>query len=697
MPPLKRRLLLSVCVLMTTGVVVDSRISSSADDRRGEIASLARETLKRRCFACHGAHGVAKKNVFVLDRQQLLATRVVIPGDAGSLLLRMIESGAMPEGGPVLSGEEKSLVREWIIAGAQDWDAGVSPKRVFIDEQKILALIEQDLFNQPQRSRGFLRYFSLAHLYNSGVSEQDLETYRAALSKLINSLSWHKEITRPAAIDPARTIFRIDLREYNWSSATWDLLLSAYPYAVRSAEANVIAQVSGAKAPYVRADWFAFNASIPPLYHDLMSLPRSSADLERLVGVDAARDLAEEGNVARAGLRASGVSQNNRVLERHASSYGAYWKSFDFRSSVDQQNIFQHPLGFNAAGSEIVFNLPNGLQAYLVVDGIGRRINEAPIAIVSDRTNPDDPVIRNGRSCMSCHYDGIREFRDDARAAIQANPADLFDRDKALALYPSQENLDRLIERDRDRFRSAMALASGAASTPQQEPINALARRFAADIPIDQAAAEAGLETSQFRERMSRSARLSQLGYAQLLVEGGAIKRDVWERTFDELALELGLGRPLARPDRPARGLQLPAAERRGPVPTAGATPESILRSARTISISSMTMFLKPDQLEDELRKRPEFEAMGLAIVKDPTKADLMIDLDRPVFTYIFTYSVSSAESRVVVASGKVIAFDGNFAAPKIAKELIKRLLWAREESHKQPKLEGYNYEDTIR
>ena len=71
---------------------------------------------------------------------------------------------------------------------------------------------------------------------------------------------------------------------------------------------------------------------------------------------------------------------------------------------------------------------------------------------------------------------------------------------------------------------------------------------------------------------------------------------------------------------------------------------------------------------------------MGLAIVRDAEKADLMIDLDRPVFTYTFTYSVSSADTRVVVASGKVIAFDGNFAAPLIAKELMKRLQSARKD-----------------
>jgi len=63
-----------------------------------------------------------------------------------------------------------------------------------------------------------------------------------------------------------------------------------------------------------------------------------------------------------------------------------------------------------------------------------------------------------------------------------------------------------------------------------------------------------------------------------------------------------------------------------------------------------------------------------IVTVKDASKADLIIGLDRPVFTYNFTYSLSSADSRAVVARGKVIAFDGNFAAPQIAMELMKRL-----------------------
>ena len=290
-------------------------------------------------------------------------------------------------------------------------------------------------------------------------------------------------------IDPARTVFRVDLRDYNWTAATWNMLFAVYPYGVRGAESRAIDQLSGSPLPYIRADWFVANASVPPLYHDILGLPKTVRELEQQLGIDAARDLEEEKNVARAGLRSSGVSSNNRVLERHTSPHGAYWKSFDFRSNLDDQNIFRDPLRLNPAGGEIIFNLPNGLQAYLLVDAFGRRIDEAPIAIVSDRNNADDPIIRNGRSCMSCHFAGVQPFKDDVRPVVQGLSFASFDREKALAIYPAQETLERLTERDRRRFEQAAGQLGALSVSAQAEPINALTRRFLSEMPVVQAAA----------------------------------------------------------------------------------------------------------------------------------------------------------------------------------------------------------------
>ena len=661
----------------------------SADDHQRDVATSAREILNRRCFSCHGANGVARKNVLVLDRDRLIESRAIVPGDSGSLLLSLVESGAMPPGGPVLTADEKETLKTWIISGAPGWDGPVDSKRVFQKEQSLLALIRNDLLQARERNRSFLRYFSFAHLYNAGVPDAELETYRAALSKLVNSLSWHREVTPISAIDPARTVFRVDLRDYNWSAATWNMLLAVYPYGVRGAESRAIDQLSGSTLPYIRADWFVANASVPPLYHDILGLPKTARELEQQLGIDAARDLEEEKNVARAGLRSSGVSSNNRVLERHTSPHGAYWKSFDFRSNLDDQNIFKDPLRLNAAGGEIIFNLPNGLQAYLLVDAFGRRIDEAPIAIVSDRNNADDPIIRNGRSCMSCHFAGVQPFKDDVRPVVRGLSFASFDREKALAIYPAQETLDRLTERDRRRFEQAAEQLGALSLSAQAEPINALTRRFLSEMSVVQAAAEAGLEAGEFQNRIANSPRLLALGYGQLLVPNGGIKRDAWDRNFGNLARELGLGDHVASVvilprigSRNATDAVSLAGIRTRPASRAvgiGGDPVSIMRSARTIFVRSMTVYLEAQQLENELRKRPEFRTLDLAIVKDERMADIKIDINRAEFSFNYAFTATSPQTSIVVASGKVTAWNGYFAAPRIAKDFLKQVLAARQ------------------
>jgi mono/diheme cytochrome c family protein len=688
MPSRKRVCQLVICCLMLTIAVALVR-ESSADNRQRENAALARETLARRCFACHGANGAARKNVFVLDRDRLVASQIVIPGDSNSLLLKMVESGAMPMGGPELSKEERGTLRNWILGGAPSWDDEViTVKRIFLTEPAILALIRNDLLRARERDRVFLRYFSLAHLFNTGVQEAELETYRAALSKLVNSLSWNREINSLPSIDPARTVFRVDLRDYHWTAATWNSIIASYPYGVRGPESRNIDQLSGAALPYIRADWFAANASVPPLYHEILGLPRTALELERQLGVDATRDLEEEKNVARAGLRTSGVSQNNRVLERHVSPHGAYWKSFDFRNNLDDQNIFKDPLRLNPAGGEIIFNLPNGLQAYLLINAAGRRIDEAPIAIVADRNNPDDPVVRSGRSCMSCHYAGIQTFKDDVRPIVRGLAFATFDREKALAIYPTQDTLDRLMEEDIARFQSAVGQTGGRSISSTTEPINALSRRFFADLSVAQAAAEAGLDPNEFVARIARSERLLALGYGQLLVENGGIRRDAWDRNFGDVTQELQLGDYVASgvvlARRPVAGItNSPAGINRTSARTFGTRPGTadIMRTARTIVVRSMTIYLEPQQLESELRQRPEFKSLGLAIVRDEQMADIRIEINRAEFSFNYAYTVTNPQTSMVVASGSVTAWNGDVAAPRIAQEILKEIQAARQGS----------------
>src|SRR5439155_1391989 len=87
---------------------------------------------------------------------------------------------------------------------------------------QVLAAIIRDLASAPEADRPYLRYYSLANLWNSvDVEESELELYRMALSKLVNHLSWEKEITQPRQLGFENTVLRIDLRNYRWTAETW--------------------------------------------------------------------------------------------------------------------------------------------------------------------------------------------------------------------------------------------------------------------------------------------------------------------------------------------------------------------------------------------------------------------------------------------------------------------------------------------
>ncbi len=662
------------------------------------LAERAKAVFEQRCFRCHGQNGKAAGNIFVLDRARLISSGVVVPGDAASTLLKVIESGVMPQGGPELSADEKSVLRNWVLTGAPDWNAnnGGVNSRAFISESTLLSSISEDQERTPSRVRPYIRYFSLAHLHNAGVSEEEMESYRTALAKLINSLSWHREVTPPAPVDAARTLYRIDLRDYLLTAASWRRVLAVYPYGLITQDTERITRLSGEIAAYVRADWFVATASVPPLYHELLGLPLTVADLERRLGVNTSRRLAEEKNVMRGGLRSSGVSQNNRVLERHISPFGSYWRSYDFRSNLDDQNIFANPLRLNAAGGEIIFNLPNGLQAYFLADALGRRIDAAPVEIVSDRNRPDDPVIRNGRSCIGCHFAGMKSFQDDVRPGLQRLGSAPFDLEKALALYVSQDELNRALLEDSRRFLAAEGNLGGKYrdkrwdTNAQEEPVNALSQRFQSELTLAQAAAEVGIEPREFEERIRWNARLNAIGLQQLLVQGGGFKRDVWEKHFGDVVRELQLGAHLPGQQivdgvdpslfTNANRLLVERARARLTANTASTQNDSnnLLRGARSVFIRSDTVYLRPELLENALSKRADFQALDVAIVKDREAADLVIELNRPLFTFDFTYSVKHRQSSVLVAGGKVVAFDGNGAAPKIAAELIRQVKSSR-------------------
>jgi len=101
--------------------------------------------------------------------------------------------------------------------------------------------------------------------------------------------------------------------------------------------------------------------------------------------------------------------------------------------------------------------------------------------------------------------------------------------------------------------------------------------------------------------------------------------------------------------------------------------PYEILRSARTIFINTNSVFFKPATLENALLKRAEIQAWGLMITRVREDADLIIEVDRKLFTTRFVYSVLDRRTSTVVASGKISSIGGTVEG-KISDSFIKRM-----------------------
>ena len=608
-------------------------------DAQEYIAQQAYTIFQQHCLECHGESG-AYKDSLLIDRAALIETQVVLPGDPENSeffkrLLGPTDRGPqMPLNLPPLSPEAIETIALWITEGAPDWD--VQRDIDFITTDTILGTIQTHLESLDSFDRPSARYFTLTHLYNAGESPQTLSDYRIALSKLINSLSWKLEITNPTPIDEAQTIFYIDLRHYEWNTRTdvWALIEQAYPYNIAfdsETQAGLLEKLTqlqtetGSTVPFVHADWFLATASLPPLYHDILDLPQTDRALETQLDVNVESNIrnAPGINVWRAGFNDSGVSTNNRVVERHAYRDGAYWKSYDFAGSTDSQNIFTHPLDFTHDGGEIIFNLPNGLQAYFLVDANGTRLNEAPIDIVS---NPaaSDPTVRNGLSCIGCHDQGMKKFTDSVRAAIEQDQNPPYNREHALRLYPEQSKLNELLQKDTQRFQQALEKIGGPFEDEESrqqffkrhenEPIQRFHEVFQGPLDASHAAAAIGLETTVFLTQISEKQSLKNLGLQTLIDENGTVKRDAWTANFHDIISALNtpdseLPPVEQRPDRiPGAGVYIPDANLRSVIVKAlGKVPDDV------ITVEDMAKLTHLDvQNYDEPRKENINNLTGL-------------------------------------------------------------------------------------
>jgi serine/threonine-protein kinase len=436
-----------------------------------DIQAQALAILDRACVSCHSATNI-QGNFGSLDNVEamLVSGRYLVAGnpDRSLVYTKLAPVGNMPPSG-TLKPEEVATIKQWI--------SGLKAVQVVpLKDTQLLDLVQKDLqANVPIADQDQVRYFSFHVANNVGTNEAALESMRKAFFKVVNSLSRSPALVRPVAIDPKKLIYRVKLNELGIPVQLFDGVMSDfYPFTqqfvnnVADRTAQLAAQTDaslrtaiGSANYLLRADWFIATATLPVPYERLLQMGADQAALDAQLGVNIQANLAAN-RAIRSGFKNSGVSTQNRVIERHSQNNGlSYWISYDFARLDQIENIFANPIGpqpvsatkaFQHDGGEIIFQLPNGMLAYRLVNAAGAILDKGPTSIVKQNDAPSQflSAIVNGVSCMNCHGAGLLYKKDEVRAFAQANVGAFTatEMEKIQNLYPEEKPFKDQMDKD---------------------------------------------------------------------------------------------------------------------------------------------------------------------------------------------------------------------------------------------------------
>jgi hypothetical protein len=565
---LKSFLFLSVAALMWSAAPSLAQEAAKAPELykpANDVEKKAQAVLDKHCARCHQEGKLVKKEkpskAFgdVLQLDALAAnTKRILPGNAdGSPMFQVIVNKQMPydlyQGGdyeqPTPSEEDLTALRDWITG------LKVECKPNDLTYKNLVNVMYEDLGNLPEHRRVNTRYLSLANIQGSCASNEEMDIYRQGAVRLLNSLSTNSDVLtlQDNLVGEDKLIVRFNLDDLNWTPELWENIISHYPYGLRpfDSQYDALTQSTKTEIPFVRADWLAFYGARPLLYDQILNLPPTYQELEKQLGVDTFENIRKY-LAKRAGFKVSGVSQHNRLIERHPISTGYFWTSYDFGGTVQRQNLFEFPLGpknvfgqsysyaddfaFDHDGGETIFSLPNGFQGYYLNTADGKSLEKGPTEIVRDQSRKD-LAVTNGISCMGCHDQGMKNAVDDIRPHIVDNrllPAEA--REGVKALYPERAEMDKIIDQDRKRFIDALERAGldpKLKHGTDGEPVNALSNRYERDVNLESAAAEFGVPADKIEQYLRGGGQIGGSFAAQLAQ--GTVQRDTFEKEFANL------------------------------------------------------------------------------------------------------------------------------------------------------------------
>lgn len=115
---------------------------------------------------------------------------------------------------------------------------------------------------------------------------------------------------------------------------------------------------------------------------------------------------------------------------------------------------------------------------------------------------------------------------------------------------------------------------------------------------------------------------------------------------------------------------------RRSRLAESNTSPEDVARSVRYVYVRSLSVLVTAEDIENKLRKHPDFKRLGMLITRQELDADLVLEVRRSVLTK-FVFTAVDPKTLILVASGKLSSLGGT-VDDKVAKRFMKQIVALR-------------------
>ena len=390
-------------------------------------------------------------------------------------------------------------------------DDGCETFSELITADSVTRAVAADLATAASDARPFLRYASLANLLD-GQRCTVVDRSRLALSKVLNAVSSEPDLVIPAAVDGGShpLLFRIDLRDYGLDreipldGAThrdgWEAIVasSRYSIAFGGEDGAFLARETGTSTPWLSVDAIVEAVSSADLYYALANVPPTLGELRQRAGLSAELDPFGDGlpRVATSRSRVLRAQGNLRAIDRYATPNGTYWEALQ----IDASQLLADPLRIQPDAQRLImFNLPNGLFAFAVMDAAGNRQGSAELLLDTNRADFTGTVLT---SCTNCHASGLIPATDELRPAVLGNP-DLFTAEEVAAYSSGPDEVERATLFETDTQRYLDALEGAGVASEGGDPIAGLAVEVEQEVSAEVAAGDLFVTRETLRARLS--------------------------------------------------------------------------------------------------------------------------------------------------------------------------------------------------